>query len=47
MDHIGAQYIDAESFSDDRLGGAIMNRMIKGSWLSFDSCIDIKIHPNI
>ena len=31
MDHIGAQYIYAESFSDDRLGGAIMNRMIKAA----------------
>lgn len=31
MDHIGAQYIFAESFSDDRLGGAIMNRMIKAA----------------
>lgn len=31
MDHIGAQDIYAESFSDDRLGGAIMNRMIKAA----------------
>ena len=31
MDHIGAQYIFAESFSADRLGGAIMNRMIKAA----------------
>ena len=31
MDHLGAEYIYAESFSDDRLGGAIMNRMIKAA----------------
>ncbi len=31
MDHVGAQYIYAESFQDDKLGGAIMNRMIKAA----------------
>lgn len=31
MDHIGAEYIYAESFSKDRLGQAIMNRMLKAA----------------
>lgn len=31
MDHIHAQYIYAESFQDDRLGQAIMNRMLKAA----------------
>ncbi|MCD7825834.1 MAG: threonylcarbamoyl-AMP synthase [Clostridiaceae bacterium] len=31
MDKIGAAYIYAESFSDDRLGQAIMNRMLKAA----------------
>ena len=29
MDHLGAEYIYAESFADDALGQAIMNRMLK------------------
>lgn len=31
MDHIGAEYIYAESFQGDRLGHAIMNRMLKAA----------------
>ena len=31
MDEIGAQYIYAESFQGDRLGAAIMNRMLKAA----------------
>lgn len=31
MDSIGAEYIYAESFSEDRLGQAIMNRMLKAA----------------
>ena len=31
MDHLGAEYIYSESFEDDHLGGAIMNRMIKAA----------------
>lgn len=31
MDHIGAEYIYAESFNDDTLGQAIMNRMLKAA----------------
>jgi len=31
MDHIGAEYIFAESFSQDTLGQAIMNRMLKAA----------------
>lgn len=31
MDHIGAEYIYTESFSNDRLGHAIMNRMLKAA----------------
>lgn len=31
MDHLGAQYIYAESFDDDRLGNAIMNRLRKAA----------------
>ena len=31
MDHLGAEYIFAESFEDDNLGQAIMNRMLKAA----------------
>lgn len=31
MDHIGAEYIFAESFEEDTLGQAIMNRMLKAA----------------
>lgn len=31
MDHIGAEFIFAESFESDRLGKAIMNRMLKAA----------------
>lgn len=31
MDEIGAEYIYAESFKEDRLGAAIMNRMLKAA----------------
>lgn len=31
MDHIGAEYIYAESFAEDTLGQAIMNRMLKAA----------------
>lgn len=31
MDHLGAEFIFAESFQDDALGTAIMNRMIKAA----------------
>ena len=31
MDHLEAEYIYSESFADDSLGGAIMNRMIKAA----------------
>ena len=31
MDHVGAQYIYAESFEEDRMGQAIMNRMLKAA----------------
>lgn len=31
MDHLGAEYIYAESFADDALGQAIMNRMLKAA----------------
>lgn len=31
MDHIGAEYIYAESFTEDTLGQAIMNRMLKAA----------------
>lgn len=31
MDHLGADYIYAESFADDTMGQAIMNRMLKAS----------------
>lgn len=31
MDHIGAEYIYAESFNEDTLGQAIMNRMLKAA----------------
>lgn len=31
MDHLGAEYIYAESFEDDNLGQAIMNRMLKAA----------------
>lgn len=31
MDHVGAEYIYAESFSTDKLGQAIMNRMLKAA----------------
>ncbi|MBR1740432.1 MAG: threonylcarbamoyl-AMP synthase, partial [Lachnospiraceae bacterium] len=31
MDHIGAEYIYAESFGEDKLGAAIMNRMRKAA----------------
>ena len=31
MDHIGAEYIFAESFEQDTLGKAIMNRMLKAA----------------
>lgn len=31
MDHIGAEYIYAESFTEDKLGQAIMNRMLKAA----------------
>lgn len=31
MDHLGAEYIYAESFEKDRLGEAIMNRMLKAA----------------
>lgn len=31
MDHIGAEYIYAESFEEDTLGKAIMNRMLKAA----------------
>ncbi|MCH5267933.1 MAG: threonylcarbamoyl-AMP synthase [Lachnospiraceae bacterium] len=31
MDHLGAEYIFAESFEDDSLGQAIMNRMLKAA----------------
>lgn len=31
MDHIGAQYIYAESFLEDKLGTAIMNRLLKAA----------------
>ncbi|MDO4166624.1 MAG: L-threonylcarbamoyladenylate synthase [Eubacteriales bacterium] len=31
MDHLGAQYIYAESFENDSLGQAIMNRMLKAA----------------
>ena len=31
MDHIGAEYIYAESFEKDTLGKAIMNRMLKAA----------------
>ena len=31
MDHLGAEYIYAESFETDRLGEAIMNRMLKAA----------------
>lgn len=31
MDHIGAQYIYAESFLEDKLGHAIMNRLLKAA----------------
>ena len=31
MDHIGAEYIYAESFVEDTLGQAIMNRMLKAA----------------
>lgn len=31
MDHVGAEYIFAEGFSDDSLGQAIMNRMLKAA----------------
>ena len=31
MDHIGAEYIYAESFAEDALGQAIMNRMLKAA----------------
>ena len=35
MDHLDAEYIYAESFENDRLGGAIMNRMIKAAAYNF------------
>lgn len=31
MDHIGAEYIISESFDDDKMGFAIMNRMLKAA----------------
>ena len=31
MDHLGAEYIFAESFEDDNLGQAIMNRLLKAA----------------
>lgn len=31
MDHVGAEYIFAEGFSDDSMGQAIMNRMLKAA----------------
>ena len=35
MDHLGAEYIYAESFEEDKLGGAIMNRMVKAAAYNF------------
>lgn len=35
MDHLGAEYIYAESFEGDKLGGAIMNRMVKAAAYNF------------
>ena len=35
MDHLEAEYIYAESFENDKLGNAIMNRMIKAAAYNF------------